>query len=180
MRTRPLALVSLGALLIVPTALCAQDSEERLPTPERSFSALAGFGGGFGWAGFQGEAYFAKERLSVFGGLGYSPVVGDNKPGPIFAGGLRGYLSRSQHRAFLEASVSRMPEKSELRQSLIGAPPSRQPRAAYGPAILAGYQYTALGGFTLMAAVGAGYSPSTDIEPATLVPRFNVGAGFSW
>ncbi len=49
--------------------------------PPRWFTLLTGVGNSVGWFGAQGERYFVGDRLSVFGGLGYTPDVDANPSG---------------------------------------------------------------------------------------------------
>jgi hypothetical protein len=56
-----------------------------------------------------GEGYFARERLSGFVGLGYTPEVDEGDPsGPTFAIGLRGFTPGIKHRGFLALSLSQL------------------------------------------------------------------------
>src|SRR6185295_15001746 len=88
-----------------PPALAGQEAAN----PQRIATVTAGIGNTMGWLGLQGERYFARERLSAFLGLGYTPGVdpGDAS-GPAFALGLRGFTTGVKHRGFLALSVSQL------------------------------------------------------------------------
>ena len=96
------------ALLVCgsPPALMAQDAG----VPQRIATVTAGLGNTMGWLGLQGERYFARERLSAFVGLGYTPGIDQGDPsGPTFALGVRGFTTGVKHRGFLALSVSGPP-----------------------------------------------------------------------
>jgi len=125
-----------------------------------------------GWFGFNGEAYFARERLSGFLGLGYTPALdpGDAS-GLTFSGGLRGFTRGFSHRGFLALSVSQLAVQTGSFEN-----PSR----FYGPALEAGYQYAAGGGFTFMASVGVGYAPGVPEGEKEIGEVVALGFGYTW
>jgi hypothetical protein len=144
----------------------------------RQFTFLVGLGNETGLLGVQGEKYFGQGRFSVFGGSGYAPEV-DDYPGGITLGvGFRGYTAGTKHRAFLELSVSQVAAVKPAAH-----PPDGQ--KLYGPGLEVGYQYTADGGFTLMASFGAGYGIGEElIEPLketnSIYAMAGLGLGYTW
>lgn len=150
-------------LVASPAALAAQATD---PGPRKA-TLLAGIGNSLGWFGGQGEAYVAGDRLSVFGGLGYTPEVDGNVSGVTVAGGVRGFTRGNTHRGFLELSVS---------QLAIGY---GEHDRLYGPGLQAGWQYVSRGGFTVLASAGAGYIVVSGIsQPVQLL--LGLGVGYTW
>ena len=70
---RAFGLILTLAVLAAPAH--AQRAEPTLQPQMRSTSFLAGFGNSMGWLGVQGEKYLGSGRVSLFGGLGYTPSV---------------------------------------------------------------------------------------------------------
>jgi len=173
-------------VLLAPVASSTPLVAQPATTPEspapRQATVMAGFGADFGWAGVQTALYFLGDRASVFFGIGGTPDLNDglgNTSGVTAAAGVRVFLPGSLEQWFIEANVSRMPDKLESRAicTLTCAP---VPRTVYGPGLLAGYQYSAVTGLTLLASAGAGYSPAKGLEPASIEPRVSLGLGFTW
>ena len=82
--------------------------------------------------------YLGSGRMSLFGGLGYTPsVIEGDANGVTVAAGVRGYTAGVRHRGFLELSVAQI----EVEQSCFA-----HCRRPYGPGLQAGYQYVANGG----------------------------------
>ena len=164
---------------VASTPLVAQPAATTESRAPRQATVAAGFGADFGWAGVQTAFYFLGDRASVFFGIGGTPDLNDNTSGVTAAAGVRAFLPGSLRQWFVEANVSRMPDKLESQAvcTLTCAPVSQ---TVYGPGILAGYQYSAATGLTLIASVGAGYSPAKGLEPASIEPRYNLGFGFTW
>ena len=102
-----------------------------------------------GVLGTQAEMYFGGDRLSIFGGLGYTPAFSEVRlSGVAGAAGIRIFTNGARHRGFLELSIS---------QVLVQWSTSVEYRRFYyGPGIQVGYQYVALSGFTFMVSAGAG------------------------
>ena len=135
----------------------------------RRASLVGGVGNSMGWFGASGELYFAGERASVFVGLGYTPALESGDPsGVTVAGGVRGYTKGRHHRAFLEASVSQI----AIEQNGEGR--------FYGPGAQVGYQYTAGGGFTLLASIGVGFVVAADPPGNRAQPLIGLGLGYTW
>jgi hypothetical protein len=104
------------SLLLGGAPLIAQE------VPGRVATVTAGIGNNMGWLGVQGERYFARERLSAFLGLGYTPSVDTGDPtGPTFALGLRGYTGGIKHRGFLALSVSQLFVEAESARTAAGS-----------------------------------------------------------
>jgi hypothetical protein len=127
-----------------------------------------------GWFGLQGERYFARERLSLFLGAGYTPEIDPGMAtGPTFAAGIRGFTPGLKHRGFLALSLSQL----AVEQTFDGASARRH----YGPGIEAGYQFTSRGGFTIVASLGVGYAPGVRGYAASKVGEMAaLGLGYTW
>ena len=184
-------IVSVMLLLCVPRGAQAQDPMPQLQresagaarAPDsapstrasdrpRTMTITPGLGNAMGWLGVQGERYFRGDRLSVFLGLGYTPAVDPGDPsGLTAAAGLRGYTPGLRHRAFLELSVSQI--AVELRPD---------GERLYGPGLQAGYQFTTLGGFTLMASAGLGYAVGSPdyVVGSAVQALLGFGIGYTW
>lgn len=93
------AVMAVGALLVLPLEGTAQTSQESSEStaPDRDYTVLAGVGNGLGWFGAQAEKYFASDRVSVFGGLGYTPGDRLDNTGVTGAVGVRGYTDGDHH-----------------------------------------------------------------------------------
>ncbi len=164
---RPLILTLL-LLVSAPLAAVGQES----PVPERVATLMAGVGNVMGWFGLHGEGYFARERLSGFGGLGYTPSVDPGNPsGLTFAVGLRGFTPGIKHRGFLALSLSQLAVESGSVED---------PRRFYGPGLEAGYQYASRGGFTFMASLGLGYAPGVPEGEKEVGEVLALGLGYTW
>ena len=136
MRLIPLTMV----LIALPTVLASQEAQPASPAPlgSRKVTAIAGIGNAMGWFGIQGERYFARERFSVFAGLGYTLADVEGDPsGATFAVGARGFTAGLKHRGFLELSIS---------QIAIRAAVFDDGDRYYGPGLQAGYQFVQLDG----------------------------------
>lgn len=164
---RPLILTLL-LLVSAPLAAVGQES----PVPKRVATLMAGVGNVMGWFGLHGEGYFARERLSGFGGLGYTPSVDPGNPsGLTFAVGLRGFTPGIKHRGFLALSLSQLAVESGSVED---------PRRFYGPGLEAGYQYASRGGFTFMASLGLGYAPGVPEGEKEVGEVLALGLGYTW
>lgn len=164
---RPLVLTLL-LLVSAPLAAVGQES----PVPKRVATLMAGVGNVMGWFGLHGEGYFARERLSGFGGLGYTPSVDPGNPsGLTFAVGLRGFTPGIKHRGFLALSLSQLAVESGSVED---------PRRFYGPGLEAGYQYASRGGFTFMASLGLGYAPGVPEGEKEVGEVLALGLGYTW
>jgi hypothetical protein len=154
------------SLLLGGAPLIAQE------VPGRVATVTAGIGNNMGWLGVQGERYFARERLSAFLGLGYTPSVDTGDPtGPTFALGLRGYTGGIKHRGFLALSVSQL-----FVESGVGEDGSR----LYGPGLEAGYQFASRGGFTIALGAGVGYAPGMPDGESAVGSMVELGFGYTW
>lgn len=133
-------------LLVSSSAASAQSPTTDVADPgPRTVTVAFGIGNPLGWVGGQAEYYVAGDRVSLFAGLGYTPVFDFADPsGPTAALGLRGYTGGVNHRALLELSYSQV--------SVWESTGERN----YGPGLQAGYQYTADGGFTVLTSLGMG------------------------
>lgn len=158
------------ALLVCgsPPALMAQDAG----VPQRIATVTAGLGNTMGWLGLQGERYFARERLSAFVGLGYTPGIDQGDPsGPTFALGVRGFTTGVKHRGFLALSVS---------QLFVENGPADDRSRLYGPGVEAGWQFASRGGFTVMLGVGVGYAPGMPDGESAVGSMIELGLGYTW
>ncbi len=162
--------VVLGSLILVPTLGVAQDSTVSNPH-ERVVTLLAGVGNALGWLGMQGEYYVAGDRISLFAGLGYTPEIdrGDAH-GITPAVGVRGFTSGLRHRGFLEISVTQVGIQTGPQGS------SRH----YGPGIQAGYQFSAVAGFTFMVSFGVAYAIGVDPSLNSVGELLGIGLGYTW
>jgi hypothetical protein len=159
-------------LLLGSPSVWAQDSAATPPNPTRVATLTAGIGNVMGWFGLHGERYFARDRLSGFLGLGYTPRIDPGDPsGPTFSVGLRGFTAGFSHRGFLAVSVSQLAIESGFVEN-----PSR----FYGPALEAGYQYASRGGFTFMASLGVGYAPGVPEGEKETGEVVALGFGYTW
>ncbi len=163
---------SLLVISLSPLPAAGQEAGASPPVSPRVASLTAGVGNVMGWLGLHGEGYFARERLSGFVGLGYTPSVDEGDPsGPTFAVGLRGFTSGIKHRGFLALSLS---------QLAIETDPVENPRRFYGPGLEAGYQYVARGGFTFMASLGLGWAPGIPEGEKEVGEVLALGLGYTW
>ena len=137
----------------------------------RKATLSAGIGNTYGWFGLTGEYYFLESRLSLVGGLGYTPDDID-EGGVAVALATRWYHGNRAHRFFLEASLSELSRASwyDLVSGDFGITHN------YGPGVSGGLQYTSNSGFNLLIGAGAGL----DINNSELVAILNVGAGYTW
>lgn len=165
-----LALVML--VLSVPVVLSAQAPEPSPQRPIRLVTITAGTGNALGWLGLQGERYWARDRVSAFIGIGYTPEIDPGDPsGPTFAAGVRGFTPGFKHRGFLELSVSQL--------ALVIGPPEEQ-RRLYGPGLQAGYQFASAGGFTFMLSLGLGYAPGVPEGESEVGGMGGLSLGYTW
>lgn len=176
-RTVSTLIATLAVAATTPLGVGAQEPDGE--AAHRLYTVSAGVGQDLGWFGFGAERYLFGERLSAFGGVGYTPEFEENVPtGPTFAGGLRWFSSGTSHRGILEASFSQV----AVRQGRI---PSKggfvEAARLYGPGVLLGWQYAGGGrGLTLMASGGAGYALETVEGESPLHPIFNLAVGWTW
>ena len=157
-----------------PLVLAGQEPTDAPRALQRVTTLVGGVGNSMGWIGLQGERYFARERLSLFLGAGYTPEIDPGTAtGPAFAAGIRGFTPGIKHRGFLAVSVSQL----YVEQTFDGT----SARRFYGPGIEAGYQFTSRGGFTIMAALGLGYAPGVPDHAASNVGGMGeLGLGYTW
>lgn len=125
-----------------------------------------------GWFGAQGELYFAHERASAFGGLGYTPAIDEGDPSGITgAAGLRAFTNGIRHRGFLELSVSQVAVQTGV-----------EDKRLYGPGLQAGYQYAALSGFTFLVSAGVGVvlNGGDRLDDSAVQALVGLGFGYTW
>ena len=168
---RPLVLTLL--LVLSPGASVAEQESAATPSVlPRAASLTAGLGNVMGWIGLHGEGYFARERLSGFVGLGYTPSVDPGDPsGPTFAIGLRGFTPGIKHRGFLALSLSQLAIESGAVEN---------GRRFYGPGLEAGYHYVARGGFTFLVSLGLGFAPGVPEGEKEVGEVLALGLGYTW
>lgn len=158
-------------LLGFPISLLAQGTRDSLPKP-RFVTLTAGFGNTQGGFGIQGEKYFAKTRLSVFGAIGYIPAEDDGDyKGAGAAGGLRGFTPGLKHRGYLELSISPL----FIDQSCFD-----DCSAHYGPGLSAGWQMVTRGGFTLWLSSGIGVAFNAYGSGDSVALMGGIGLGYTW
>ena len=160
-----LCLALLGA---APALAWGQTAGPSAPPGPRSLTAMAGWGNAMGWFGLQGEKYLRNDRISLFGGIGYTPELDDGASGATFAAGLRGYTPGFKHRGFLELSVSQLVIQQDCLPDC---------GRWYGPGLQAGYQFATRGGFTLLFSLGIGYAPGAPDEVGAMG---GLGLGYTW
>lgn len=177
-----------AAFLIACQALAAPPAMAQEMTRDlRRFTLTAGLGNPMGWVGAQGEAYFARERLSGFLGLGYTPEFGADEPsGPTVAAGMRAYTAGGRHRGYAELSISQVLTVQDGHDFVDGEWVPDPGHRLYGPGLQLGYQYASFAGFTVQASLGAGYAPTADesdlgFSPyGKLMPMAALGFGYTW
>jgi len=150
----------------------------------RRFMFTVGIGNSMGWYGGQVERYFLRDRLSGFGGVGYTPKQTFDEPsGLTVAAGLRAFTSGTKHRGFVELSVSQINTISELIIEWPVTEPGDMTSHGvrfYGPGLQLGYQFVADGGFTLLASVGKGYGIGHDGYSGSFAGMIGLGLGYTW
>ena len=182
---------SSAVFAVLVSAACilshAQTAAAQAGASPRRYTVTAGLGNPMGWLGAQGEAYFAREHLSVFLGLGYTPEFDSFEPsGATFAAGMRAYTSGLRHRGYVELSVSQLMTVAEDEEYVDGGWVTASGQRLYGPGLQVGYQYAALSGFTLHASLGVGYAPTADGTDLGFypfdqwAPMAALGFGYTW
>ena len=172
MKALTLALV----VLLWPLRASGQVAAPQEGSDVRTVTLAAGVGNAMGWLGAQAEGYVRGGRISVFGGLGYTPAVDPGDPsGLAVAAGVRGFTSGQKHRAFLELSVSQVGMET-FRSGTETLPGPR----VYGPGVQVGYQYVGRGGLTGLASVGVGYGVGTKSGVTRTAMLAGLGLGYTW
>lgn len=165
-------LLILLALMLVRAPPCYGQPSDSVVSRSRSFTMTAGFGNAMGWLGLQGEKYLGGERVSVFGGLGYTPQVDEGDAhGMAVALGTRAYTTGVKHRGFIELSVSQLVSEKLCFDNC---------RRLYGPGVQVGYQFATRGGFTIEASVGLGYAPGARQGGSKVGGMAGLGFGYTW
>ena len=155
--------------LAAPAHAGAQAAPREIAEP--LVTVTAGIGNAMGWFGAQAERYFTHGRLSVFGGLGYTPSVDAFDPeGVTLAAGVRGYTAGLKHRGFAEASVCQVATLSS----------QDHPTRFYGPCGQLGYQFASRGGFTALLSLGVGYALGGLAQGHRGQGLVGVGLGYTW
>lgn len=185
-RTVGTVMLAMAVWLASPEPAAAQTSEESSESsaPDRDYTVLAGVGNDMGWFGAQAEKYFEGGRLSIFGGLGYTPGDrGDDldNTGVTGAVGVRGYTGGDHHRGLLEFSVSQLVQEDLVRRNARGRLVQEGGRR-YGPGLAVGYQYVAGSGFTAMVSGGFGVAIGVEdrIDTSHLSSIVNLGLGITF
>lgn len=146
---------------------------DSVPAPRR-FGVQAGFGNIVSGMGLSGE-YFVRDWLSAVGGVGFIPETSEG-PGNLGGGvAVRGFTPGIKHRGFLELSFSLLEMSWNSVLTFQGLEFINVERR-YGPALSAGYHYTAAGGFTLIVSLGAGVT----IDGGKAAPSGTLGFGYTW
>ena len=155
--------------LAAPPHAQAQAAPGEIPEP--LVTVTAGVGNAMGWFGAQAERYVTHGRLSVFGGLGYTPSVDAFDPeGLTLAAGVRGYTAGLKHRGFAEASVCQVATLSD----------QEHPTRFYGPCGQLGYQFASRGGFTVLLSLGVGYALGGLAQGHRGQGLLGFGLGYTW
>jgi hypothetical protein len=118
--------------------------------------------------------YVAKERWSVFAGLGYAAVDEADSSGVAFALGTRVFTLGTRHRWFAEASVSLV--------AIAGyrADPPIPSEKLYGPGLQLGYQFVSRGGFTVLVSTGVGFALGAEPDVSKTAAMGGLGLGYTW
>jgi hypothetical protein len=175
--TRLLGIAALAmSLIAAPRGGAAQAAPSSEPVSPRRFAVLAGLGNSFGWLGVQGQAYVARERVSLFAAIGYTPAIDSGDPsGLTVAGGIRGFTHGVRHRGYLELAAVQVVVETSL-TTVAGVEEKR----FYGPSVQIGYQYTGRSGFTGQASVGVGYALPAPTTGSRWQPTFGLGIGYTF
>jgi hypothetical protein len=165
----------LGLLLYGrPHLLEAQAPGETSLVANRAVTVTAGVGNAMGWFGAQGERYFAKDRVSGFVGVGYTPSIDAGDPsGATFAAGVRGFTPGGKHRGFAALCICQI----FVVRSFVSEEESGR---LYGPGLELGYQFVSQGGFTLIASLGVGYAPGVPQGEIPFTELLGLGLGYTW
>lgn len=140
---------------------------------ERTATVLVGAGNSFGWFGTNGSLYLFDRRWAVHGGLGYAPSSAAGHPsGAAWAAGVRRYTADAGSQWFVGLLYGLLATVSEVRPD----PPPGEWK--YGPALVAGWQYTAESGFAFLASLGIGHPLTADDPP--VLPAVDIGFGYTW
>lgn len=132
----------------------------------------AGLGNVYGGFGVGLEQYFLRSHISGVVGGGFVPGTSDGNPQTgALAAAVRGYAGGKRHRGFLEASVSLV----AVSWTRVGGQIIHFDRH-YGPGLSVGYQYTAVGGFSVLAGLGAGWA----LGAGRAEPIASFGLGHTW
>jgi hypothetical protein len=159
----------LAAALATPAPAEAQAAPGEIAEPV--VTVTAGIGNAMGWLGAQAERYFTHGRLSVFGGLGYTPSIDAFDPeGVTLAAGVRGYTAGLKHRGFAEASLCQV--------GILSDP--ENPSRFYGPCGQLGYQFASRGGFTALISLGVGYAVGASARLNRTLGLAGFGLGYTW
>ncbi len=144
------------------------------PHPVGKTTLMAGLGNMFGGAGVSAERFFEKGRASVLVGAGGLPTTSEGPGTVAFATAVRAYTTPGPHRAYLQASFSLL----SLGWQNAGVFTNRfvNVRRFYGPALAAGYRFTARQGFTISFGVGVGVTLSRHLTEAVA----HLGVGHTW
>jgi len=179
--SRTVTVALAGVLLMALPSSVAAQSVDSGQAPDRNLTLLAGVGNSLGWFGAGAEKYVAGDRLSVFGGFGYTIPDGrfDNE-GVAGAVGARGFTGGDHHRAVLEFAVSQI----RVEDITVIRPNGEVGQVGdhlYGPGLSVGYQYAAGSGFTAMISGGVGVAVGLDdrIDDSPVSPLVNLGLGYT-
>jgi hypothetical protein len=168
-------LVALTVVLLSPLGAIAQTSVMTPAASTPTVTVTAGVGNAMGILGAQAERYLKSGRVSVFGGMGYSPQIDPDDPSGISgAGGVRVFTSGRRHRAFLEVSVSELATET-LTSGGVVVLKSR----LYGPGVQVGYQYVSPRGITSLASVGMGVPIGAESKTRAALAA-GLGLGYTW
>lgn len=168
------------AMLLATSCLTGSLSSQALssaPSTElRTATFTFGAGNSAGWFGLRGEKYFTNDRLSVSGGLGYTPGIDEHEAaGLTMALAARGYTPGRYHRGFVELSFSQV--QIEGRHTSGG---HAYWAGRYGPGLQLGYQLVTRGGLTVDVSAGAGYSLGGRANSGRMAPLIGLGLGYTF
>ncbi len=171
MKTVSVLYMSAAIVLLSGTSPEAAVGQAAVPGT-RGTAITAGFGDAYGGFGVGLEQYFLGSRVSGVVGGGFVPATTDGNPQTgALAAAVRGYAGGSRHRGFVEASVSLVAVSwTRAGGQLLDF------QRHYGPGLSFGYQYTAMGGFSVVAGAGAGWAFGAN----RLEPIGSLGFGYTW
>ena len=194
MRDRPrhnyevFALLLLALTVAVPDMAWAQTSSTVECSTEECSSADNSGRAGLSLMGELGnppalsvsvEHYFADERFSAVGSVGYIPDGWRDSgvSGPTASVGARIYMGpNDRYRGFLQLGVTELSSDRRVFSESEEAPSGSEGQQSYGPAAHAGARVTARGGFTFIVIVGVGVG----FPDGFLAYSTRYGIGYTW
>lgn len=166
----------LAAPILAAAPMCAQAASRATQADLRTTTFTVGVGNSAGWFGLRGEKYFSGDRLSISGGLGYTPATdGYAAAGVTVALAARGYTPGRYHRGFVELSYSQVQVEGQYSQDGTGYWHGR-----YGPGVQVGYQLVTRSGFTVDLSAGVGRALSGRPYESRVAALLGLGLGYTF